>query len=474
MTRGPRRRIRAVTVAMALALAASIGIPSVLAAATPSGAAGSTGELRLLQVRQSLLGRHFTYQQTYRGVDVLGGYLQRHAGNDGTVSVTDGRLAVHGLGSILPEVAAAAAGATGLAKVRGPLVRTTLAILAGAPARLVWSVETEHSDRILVDAMDGQVIRVESLARYVDGSGKVFDPNPVVKLQNEGLTDQGDVNTAVPDAAYRVATLHHLDGSGYLRGTYARIVPPTASLAHSASHTYNYKRASNKFEQVNAYYAVDRVQSYLHQIGFTDVNNESQDLKIDTITDDNSFYAPSNDSITFGTGGVDDAEDVEVIWHEYGHAVQDDQVPGFGTTEQAGAIGEGFGDYLGMTMSQARSPDSATTPWACLMDWDSTSYTAGTPHCIRRTDTNKVYPDDMTGEVHDDGEIWSRALYDINLGLGRNRANRIIIEAQFLFSPGTTFLAAAQRTVNTANALYGSAARALVKAAFNDRGIAAT
>ena len=34
--------------------------------------------------------------------------------------------------------------------------------------------------------------------------------------------------------------------------------------------------------------------------------------------------------ISTGTGGVDDAEDPEVIWHEYGHAIQDDQVPGCG------------------------------------------------------------------------------------------------------------------------------------------------
>ena len=35
-----------------------------------------------------------------------------------------------------------------------------------------------------------------------------------------------------------------------------------------------------------------------------------------------------------------------MIVHEYGHSVQDDQVPGFGTSLEAGAIGEAFSDYL--------------------------------------------------------------------------------------------------------------------------------
>ena len=39
--------------------------------------------------------------------------------------------------------------------------------------------------------------------------------------------------------------------------------------------------------------------------------------------------------------------------HEYGHSVQDDQVPGFGSSPDAGAIGEAFGDYLAVTVTSA-------------------------------------------------------------------------------------------------------------------------
>jgi hypothetical protein len=440
------------------------------AAAGPQAGPQATG-LSLVQVRTSLLGTHYTFQETYRGLPVLGGYYLKHVGKDGTVSVSDGRVPVRTAVAPAASVPQTAAHHTALGRVPGSVRRSQLAILPGGTPRLVWSIQTAQRFRVLVDARGGDVVEVRSMVKNVDGTGRVFDPNPVVKQQNEALTDRNDANAAVPAAAYSTVTLRHLDGSGFLRGTYARLALPRGRLARSSTNTFNFQRNSDFFEQVMAYHAVDSVQSYIQSLGFTDVNNEAQDLLTNTIADDQSFYDPSDDSITLGAGGVDDAEDVEVTWHEYGHAVQDDQVPGFGESEEAGAIGEGFGDYLALTMSQANSPNSSTTPWACIMDWDSTSYTSGTPHCIRRADTTKHYPEDATGEVHDDGEIWSHALYDINRGLGRNRANQVILEAQFSFAPDTSFAAAAAATVNAAQTLFGSSAAATVRAAFQARGI---
>ena len=202
----------------------------------------------------------------------------------------------------------------------------------------------------------------------------MFDPNPVVKLQNQGLRDKNDAKSAVPGSAYSVVPLRRLKAET-LKGRWVRII--NKDRPFSATHTFSYSRANAKFEMVNAYYAVDAAQAYLRSLGFTDVNAESQKVLTDATPIDNSFYEPGSDRLLFGSGGVDDAEDVEVVWHEYGHAVQDDQVPGFGGSLRAGAIGEGFGDYLAVTMSQGNSADTATTPLACVMDWDATSYTSG-------------------------------------------------------------------------------------------------
>jgi Zn-dependent metalloprotease len=114
----------------------------------------------------------------------------------------------------------------------------------------------------------------------------------------------------------------------------------------------------------------------------------------------------------------------------------------------------------------------APTPDApCVADWDSVSYTSGIPHCLRRVDLDLHYPADLSGEVHHDGQIWSRALWDIRQALGHVKADTIILEAHFAFAPDTLMPAAAQATVAAAQNLYGKSAANAVRAAFEARGI---
>ncbi len=262
--------------------------------------------------------------------------------------------------------------------------------------------------------------------------------------------------------------LGHLDGSHTLTGEWAKVIKGNAT---SSNNQYMYLRHNDKFEQVMDYYALDTEQSYYQSLGFTDVNAEPQRIQADAMSDDNSWYLPSQDLIQTGTGGVDDAEDPEVVWHEDGHATQDDQIPGFGQSEQAGAIGEGFGDYMAVTMGQKYGKDTKLTPTTCVMDWDSTSYTPPPKHCLRTTDTTKMYPGDLDGEVHDDGEIWSHALWNMNVALGRDKATTAIIEGQFDFNPSIDMPDAARAIVAAAKQLYGTADAAITKHAFQDRGI---
>lgn len=446
-------------------------------AATTAGANAATAavpsDLTLVRTRQSLLGSHTWYAQTYRGIPVLDGYYAVHA-TGATARVDDGRKVVTGLKATSAKVSKTTA--NDKAKAHGNARSSRLVVVpgtSGAAATLAWEVSTDRDKKVIVDADKGSVTKVIDERVYADGQGKVFDPNPVVALQDESLTDGDNADSAVPASAYKSVTLSNLKGNGFLQGTFATVGNKKngkAPAAYSADNVFSYTRSDSRFEQVNAYYAVDRVQTYIQSLGFTNVNNEAQDLLVNTVTVDNSFYSPNKDTITLGTGGVDDGEDQEVVWHEYGHAVQDDQVPGFGKSNDGGAIGEAFGDYLAATMSQGNSSDTAVTPWACVMDWDSVSYTSSTPHCIRRLDTSKTVAD-RTGEVHDDGEIWSHALWDINKAFGRDKATKIILESQFSYSPTTTWAAAAQTTVDTAAALGGAADAATVKAAFVARGI---
>jgi hypothetical protein len=310
-------------------------------------------------------------------------------------------------------------------------------------------------------------------AKAATAPAQVFFPNPVQTLRNESLTDQKDANYPALAAAYRRATLTDLDGSGTLTGTYAKVESQTGTPARDAGSGFIYTRDEDQFEQVMGYYWVTQAQRYIQSLGFgstlPQVNKRQQLLRIDQFGGDNSFYRNGTKklTITFGKGGVDDAEDGEVIVHEYGHAVQDDQVPGFGSTLEAGSIGEAFGDYLAVTVSSAVTRDTSFQE-PCVADWDSTSYTPGPIHCLRRLDGTKHYPEDVEGEVHADGELWSAALWRAR-GLIRNSTltDRVIIAAQFGFKPNTTFRAAAQQTIATARG-YGVASQ--FRRAFTERG----
>ena len=109
------------------------------------------------------------------------------------------------------------------------------------------------------------------------------------------------------------------------------------------------------------------------------------------------------------------------------------------------------------------------------MDWDATSYTSTVPHCLRRLDTNLKIAD-RRNQVHFDGQIWSRALWDIRndyVALGKTTAawDTTLIDSQFRYAPDTSFSAAAQQTYLTALQRDGQPAADAVKKRFEERGI---
>ena len=306
------------------------------------------------------------------------------------------------------------------------------------------------------------------------GQGRVFFPNPVASEQDQSLTDQKDADYAALQPAYRPVTLTNLDGSGTLTGDYANVLSETGDSAYSATNQFLFGRSDDRFEQVMGYYWITEAQKYFQGLGFgtgktyRPVNEESQDLRINQWGADNSYSWDKHDVIRLGKGGVDDAEDAEVIVHEYGHAVHDAQGVDLQGVE-AGGIGEGFGDYLAVTVTNHVAP----TPDApCVADWDAVSYTSTVPHCLRRIDTAAHYPESLSAtSVHRNGLIWSASLWDIQKAIGRVKADTTILEAHFSMGVVTTMPYAAGVIVQTAARLYGPTTAAQVRAAFVARGV---
>jgi Zn-dependent metalloprotease len=487
------RRSRPVIVGVAgIAVLASVpampaaGVPAPAGITTPAATAPASvvpDDVVLIKSSTSLLAEHRWYVQVHEGHPVVDTWFGWHRDlRTGEVTVDDGRADVSDTNTDEPEISgakatgeAAKSAAVSSAAVDGRQLMVLPETAGTDEARLVWAVQSSDGTGArtsYVDAVTGDVLKTVELSKSARGVGRVFDPNPVAKTQNFGLRDHGDKASAVPKRAYTRKTLPRLTrGKHTLVGRWVRIINPDRVVKQN--NRFFFKRSNAYFEQVNAYYAVDAVQNYLQGLGFKHVNAHAQRVGTNAFPEDNSYYNPAEDVILLGKGGVDDAEDPEVVWHEYGHAVQDDQVPNFGIGPRARAIGEAFGDYLAVAMSQRTYEGTNRVPSACVMDWDSTFLRPGstTLQCLRRVDTELTNAEFDSFDPHYSSQIYSRALWDINQGLGRNRATKVIVEANFSLSPATNFRDAAEATVAAARALYTDHAADIATQAFVDRKI---
>ena len=320
------------------------------------------------------------------------------------------------------------------------------------------------------------VLAKQSAGHCAAPTGKVFMENPVASSGNTALTDRKDQDYAALNSQRVTVPLRYLDDSGYLRGRYAIVVSSTGDPAFETDCTYNYTRHDDRFEQVMAYYWVTESQRYLRSLGFDghtfpEVNADRQRVRINQYGVDNSFATTHpRDELRFGKGGVDDAEDGDVILHELGHQIHFSQSATFFSSDEAGAISEGFGDYWAFTVSKAVAGPQFDP--ACIAKWDATSYDSNPANgiCLRRVDADLTYPEDLLGEVHADGRIWSHALYDLHNAIGGAHADTAILLAQFNWT-GTTMPALANRIVAAVDDEYGSAEADDARAAFEARGI---
>ena len=278
-----------------------------------------------------------------------------------------------------------------------------------------------------------------------NGVGSVFASNPVQGLGLEGLTDRKDTDSAVPTAAYHDVQLTNLDGSGYLCGTYACVRSSTGSLAFSADEHVSVHAPSGSVR------AGDRVLLDHRGSGIRPAASASARPCAASTTCGGRYVSivgrghlvhlrPSDERDSrIGKGGVDDAEDAEVILRGYGHAVRQGQNLSF-SCEQAGAISEGFADYWAVTVTDVVAKRIGWTerePLPYVANSNSTSYTSTVPTsvCVASTSICATERLDRRGApgrrdlVHGSG-TFGQAVGDV-------KADALVLEGSMDF-PDTT------------------------------------
>ncbi len=387
---------------------------------------------RVDSVRESLVGTHVRGRAYRDGIPVAGSAFVAHVA-DGAVRHLDAYDHHRTLSGAPAARPLAADEATRLAHAALGVLRAVPAtpkrLLVPVDGRLVdvWRVGVLGLTRAVARTVDianetGLVVgtRDESVR---DGSATIFDPNPIVTLRRKVSDPHSGFypysyngNSADLTKALRTVPLQGLGSGGLatgrLTGPYADVQGPQPF----SSTTLRFGRTDPRFEAAMAYAHIDRVQRHLQSLGLH-ANREPQTVyALPLIGYDQSLYYDAMDAIIYGDGGVADAEDAEIVLHEYGHAIHYAQVPGWGATDDGGAMGEGWGDFLAAAYYARTSGGYGDL---CVGEWDAVGYSEPS-ECLRRMDSRKRYPDDLhpNREVHADGELWSAFLWRLRNRLG--------------------------------------------------------
>ena len=444
------------------------------------GVRHDTRDLALMRISPTSAGPRVRFQQSVAGVPVHNGQLTVALGNDGAVL----RVASSGSAArrLDPDARVSAGAAVLTARRRVPsgfdlLSPPTTTRVAEPIARggleLAWLVvlrtRAPRGDwNVVVSARSGDVLSAYDTIKYVDGTALTNATNPVQQTGNTSLRDNADSNQTVLNTARTQLTLTDLNaGTSLLRGTYVDTassavtgctLPYVPGQASSASRNYSFDRSQDAFEETVAYAAITRVMRSNAALGFPSILARPLPINVHCFPDVNAFYSPDEGTVSMGDGGVDLAEDADVIVHESGHAIQHAQVPGFGpgqNTEQR-AIGEGFGDFLA-TFTYLADGNAAYQAGRrfCMGDWIATELNpadggnAGSG-CFRWVNGRDELDGSDIGtysgtpqEEHNDGRYWSATLTCVFNGIApslgtaqaRNRMLTLVIAHNFDLVP---------------------------------------
>ena len=442
------------------------------------------------KTQESPMGFHVTYEQTIDGIPVYRSNV--------VVTIDQSNRVVFVSNDYKPDLALATTLAA-VGSVRAMSVSMShLGVeetLDGFPtSRLIVYAEEETprlayevtiasrtpsgSWAMIIDAQTGDVVSVVDLRVKVDGTGLIFDPDPITSASatygDPGFVDNGDASS--PElAAQRVGvTLRDitLDGSDYkLEGPNCVIedwhVPNVAPATETDPNNFQYTRDQSGFEDVMVYYHMDQIARYMQGLGFstTGLATNVDPHGWDPTDPFNSFFDPAVNKIAFGEEGVDHAEDADVIWHEVGHAIQEAQAEWHSKGGEARHIGEGFSDYWAGSYSR--------NGWAHQSDWvynwmghneywngrvlnDATSYPAG----------GVVGWDIYTG-----GTLWASVLMEIWDVAGREVLDKCILQSHYLLGSNPTMRYNAAAILQVNRSVYGGANVREMCGKFEDRGI---
>jgi hypothetical protein len=155
---------------------------------------------------------------------------------------------------------------------------------------------------------------------------------------------------------------------------------------------------------------------------------------------------------------------MDVIIHEYGHALSNEASPNSNSGSQRMAIDEAIGDYFASSVSKTMYPYSA---WYNVFNWDGHNpFWSG-----RISNSNKKYPTNITGNIYADAPIFSSALMDIHIALGASKTDRLVLQMLYGLTNNMSMQDAAMLLIQADCSIFGGTNFNTIKTQLVSRGL---
>jgi hypothetical protein len=270
----------------------------------------------------------------------------------------------------------------------------------------------------------------------------------------------------------KTITADFVNDTFYLNSHYIKLANPEGlgfTPAISTTPSFDFYRCEEGFGDVMVFYHLNTIRSYVNSLGF---NSTDTPITADPhfYTQDESFFDEQSNGVYYGTGGVPDAEDADVIVHEYTHFISwnSNHSNGVGSSAERNSIDEASGDYD--IASYSASID--TFKWNYVFTWDGHNpYWPG-----RVVDDRTVYPARPTEcgcvGIYCYAMTWSSSLMQIWWAIGRGPADSLFFQCLYGLGGNIHLTDAARHYIAGDSLLFNGKYHCIITDIFNQHGLA--
>jgi len=310
-------------------------------------------------------------------------------------------------------------------------------------------------------------------------STQVFNPDPLTSAQKtygqDGLWNHANgANTTELNSQLKnlTTTITFQNDTFFPSSPYiviSDLESPSQTIFTSKLANFSFNRSQSEFREFNVLYHIEVFRKYLKsiQIPLTNMPAILADPTAYAGQDQSRFsYSMVDPALYFGTGGVPDAEDADVIVHEYSHGINYFLAPNTVDGGERLAIEEANCDFMACQYSKSISDFN----WKWVFNWDGhNDFWAG-----RDANSPNTYPKDLSSDFYTSSLIWSSMLNDLSEDLGRDIITRILINSISSYANFMTMQEAANLLIQSDSLLYGYAHFNILKPRLVQRGFIVT